>query len=225
MEVKQISTVLNLADIGTKPLSKSRLRLLLHWCHAMNGDGSRVGEQENQEFERNHLEKGKIMKVAKHLNRIIFLSGLELAAGSKLEDNYTEASYVIQIPFHWMAFLMVFGFLTFVIVILWSKVQALEKKVTFLQNRIEMDAHDNREAAQQNSMTADYVERVHRGLISAGGHVEGPEVQVLEWQSLRYLETVNRWHDGLKLRKRWKKVETIQGERGEQLPNGGACGC
>ncbi|CAK9012402.1 unnamed protein product, partial [Durusdinium trenchii] len=76
-----------------------------------------------------------------------------------------------------------------------------------------MDAHDNREAAQQNSMTADYVERVHRGLISAGGHVEGPEVQVLEWQSLRYLETVNRWHDGLKLRKRWKKVETIQGER------------
>ena len=65
MEVKQISTVLNLADIGTKPLSKARLRLLLFWCHAMNGDGSRVGEQEHQEFEKTHIEKGKIMRVAK----------------------------------------------------------------------------------------------------------------------------------------------------------------
>ena len=50
MEVKQISTVLNLADIGTKPLSKARLRLLLFWCHAMNEDGSRVGEQEHQDL-------------------------------------------------------------------------------------------------------------------------------------------------------------------------------
>ena len=52
-------------------------------------------------------------------------------------------------------------------------------------------------------MTADYVERVHRGLINAGGRVEDPSVQVLEWRSLRYLEKVNRWHDGLRLRKRW----------------------
>ena len=60
--------------------------------------------------------------------------------------------------------------------------QALEKKVVFLQNKIEMDAHDNREAVEQqdqdNSMTADHVERVHRKLINAGRHVEDPSVQV-----------------------------------------------
>ena len=33
-----------------------------------------------------------------------------------------------MIPFHWMILLMVFGFLVFAIVILWNKVQALEKK-------------------------------------------------------------------------------------------------
>ena len=49
MEVRQISAVLNVADVGTKALSMSRLRLLLFWCHAVNGDGSRVGEQETQE--------------------------------------------------------------------------------------------------------------------------------------------------------------------------------
>ena len=58
MEVKQISTVFNVADIGTKPLSKARLRLLLFWCNARNGDGSRVGEQEHQDFENNHLREG-----------------------------------------------------------------------------------------------------------------------------------------------------------------------
>ena len=44
LEVKQIGTAYNLADIGTKPLSKVRLRLLLFWCHARDGDGERVGD-------------------------------------------------------------------------------------------------------------------------------------------------------------------------------------
>ena len=43
-----------------------------------------MGEQEHQDFEKSHIEKGKIMKVAKYLNRIILLSGLELATGSKV---------------------------------------------------------------------------------------------------------------------------------------------
>ena len=41
---------------------------------------------------------------------------------------------------------------------------------------------------------------------------------MLEWQSLHYIEKVNRRHDGLRLRKRCKKRETIQEERGKKLP-------
>ena len=48
-----------------------------------------------------------------------------------------------------------------------------------------------------------------------------PSVQRLEWQSLLYVEEVHRWHDGLKLRKRWTRMETIQEERGDQLPGAG----
>ena len=62
LEVKQIGTAYNLVDIGTKPLSKARLRLLLFWCHARNGDGEHVGEKEHQQFQEQHVEKGKIMK-------------------------------------------------------------------------------------------------------------------------------------------------------------------
>ena len=68
LEVKQIGTAYNLADIGTKPLSKVRLRLLLFWCHARDGDGERVGEKERQQFQEQRVEKGKIMKVAKYLS-------------------------------------------------------------------------------------------------------------------------------------------------------------
>ena len=148
VEVKQISTVLNLADIGTKPLSKARLRLLLFWCNAKNGDGSRVGEQEHQDFENNRIEKGKIMKVAKYLNRIVFLSGLELAAGSKIEENYGEVSYVL--PFQWMILLVVFGFLIFAIATLWSRVQALEKRITFLHRVEEGVQFQQRSIEQQD---------------------------------------------------------------------------
>ena len=70
-------------------------------------------------------------------------------------------------------------------------------------------------------MIADYVERVHRGLLKSGGHVEDPSVQRVEWRSLEYIQEINKWHDGLKLRKRWRKMETIQEERGEQLPGAG----
>ena len=223
MEVKQISTVLNVADIGTKPLSKARLRLLLFWCNARNGDGSRVGEQEHQDFESNHIEKGKIMKVAKYLNRIVFLSGLELAAGSKTDEGYAESTYIS--PFQWVILLIVFGFLAIAIVILWSRVQTLAKRVAFLQHRIEEEAQAQQKFMDQwdkeNSMAVDYSERIHRGLINAGGHVEDPSVQRVEWQSLSYVEEINRWHDGLRLRKRWDKMNVIQGERGEQLPGAG----
>ena len=121
--------------------------------------------------------------------------------------------------------LTIFGLLMFAIVILWSRVQSLEKRIAFLQHRVERGEQVHREAIEQqdkeNSMTADYVERVHRGLIKSGGHVEDPSVQRVEWQSLDYIQEINKWHDGLKLRKRWRKMELIQGERGEQLPGAG----
>ena len=116
-----------------------------------------MGEQEHQDFENNHIEKGKIMKVAKYLNRIVFLSGLELAAGSKADESYGEGSYMF--PFQWVILLVIFGFLVFAIVILWSRVQTLAKRVAFLQHRVEEGAQIQQRSLEQqdreNSMTVD----------------------------------------------------------------------
>lgn len=35
------------------------------------------------DYEKQHVEKGKVMCVAKFLNRLVFISGLELATGAK----------------------------------------------------------------------------------------------------------------------------------------------
>ena len=67
------------SDIGTKPLSQQRRKLLLHKCHAIDGDGNRVGEKERQEVEERQrereMQRGKIQRLAKALEKIMYASG------------------------------------------------------------------------------------------------------------------------------------------------------
>lgn len=51
LEVRQVGTAFNLADIGAKPLSKARLELLPYWCNARDAEGNRVGEKERHDFQ------------------------------------------------------------------------------------------------------------------------------------------------------------------------------
>ena len=87
LEVRQIGTLYNLADIGTKPLSRHRMQVLLFWCNARDADGERLGRKEFQEMEERHMTKGKIMRVAKCLEKMVLYSGLELAAAERVEPN------------------------------------------------------------------------------------------------------------------------------------------
>ena len=65
MEVKQISTLLNIGDIGTKPLGKFRLQALMFWCKIYNKDGDPIGEDEASRVKEANINKAKIMRVAK----------------------------------------------------------------------------------------------------------------------------------------------------------------
>lgn len=44
VEVKAVGTVANVADLGTKPLAKARVNLILQWCQIYNADGERIGQ-------------------------------------------------------------------------------------------------------------------------------------------------------------------------------------
>ena len=78
LEVKQIGTAYNVGDIGTKPLGNNRLYALMFWCSLHDKDGNPIGEEEIKE---NQVNKAKIMRVAKFLQTMVFMNGLELASG------------------------------------------------------------------------------------------------------------------------------------------------
>lgn len=84
MEVVLVSTFRNISDIGTKALSQMRLKLLMFWCNMRSADGTRVGEQEAQQEEEKQRQSGKVMRLAKLLNKMILFGGLEQATADRI---------------------------------------------------------------------------------------------------------------------------------------------
>lgn len=93
MEVRQVGTTHNLADVGTKPLGKNRLQLLLHWCNARTGGGERVGLQEAENYKAQAVEKGKITEVAKYLHQLVLVGALELASGERVQTELEQVRW------------------------------------------------------------------------------------------------------------------------------------
>ena len=81
LEVKQISTLLNIGDIGTKPLGKGRLYALMCWCNVFTKEGVPVGEEEAAKAKETHYNKTSVMRITKLLQRVVLIGGLEQASG------------------------------------------------------------------------------------------------------------------------------------------------
>ena len=56
-----------------------------------------MGQHEFQQFNEQHIEKGKVMKIAKYLNRLVLVSGLEMATGARVERDAPENNIYIYI--------------------------------------------------------------------------------------------------------------------------------
>ena len=113
-DVKAVGPVANVADLGTKPLSKARVNLILHWRQIYNGDGGEgIGQEEQQHREEMSISRCKIQRLAKLLNRILLLEGLEHVAGERMEVNVgTPVTYGIWWAWSFIVFLlMVVGIL------------------------------------------------------------------------------------------------------------------
>ena len=156
--------------------------------------------------------KGKITKVAKYLNRLLMVSGLEPAAGESTDMVMIEPN--CKIPFYMLVFIIVIGALIFGAMLLWNKLKKLERRVDMLQAYVTQLESEKETKSREESMAQDFMERIYRGLIFAGGHVEASSVASTDWDYLQYLEAVNRKHEGLRLRQRWRDQERIRGERG-----------
>ena len=81
LEVKQISTLLNIGDIGTKPLGKGRLYALMCWCNFFTKERLPVGEEEIAKAKATHYNKTSVMRISKLIQRVVLIGGLEQASG------------------------------------------------------------------------------------------------------------------------------------------------
>ena len=201
LEVKAVGTVSNVVDLGTKPLPKARVNLLLHWCQMYNGNGERIGQEEHYNLEERAVSRSKIQRLAKLLNRILLLEGLEHVAGERSEFDMitpTEQSS------GWMKVLIVILFMVICVLIffiyqLWKKLERMETRLQRVTddekvNGMMVGAYGH-EAQEGLAKLKKYVERVHRGLIKASGYVDDKEFGEDDWRHWSYIEDTNREFD------------------------------
>ena len=194
LQVKAVGTTYNVADLGTKPLSRSRITLILYWCNTRNSDDERIGEEEFVKLEENKVNRIKINKLAKLLNRILLFGGLEQATAARSEavEEVPTRSYGVLILIMVMM-LMIAG-------LAWAVMVAMA-----IGGRAE--GEDRRCQGQRlcewcfnQSLCARHARRdkgheEHRGLVKASGYVDKEGVKEEDWQRWNYIKRSNKDFD------------------------------
>lgn len=59
LNVKAVRTAYNVADLGTKPLTRARIHLILRWRRNYDAQGHRLGEEEHERFQEETISRGR----------------------------------------------------------------------------------------------------------------------------------------------------------------------
>ena len=189
LQVRAVGTVYNIADLGTKPLTKNRISLILHWCNARRSDGERLGQEERNNLQEMRVSQVKISKLAKLLNRILLLEGLEQVAG--MRDENMEIEPTRNYEWWWWFFIivivavMVIGVVV-TVAMMWKRIRMLESVIQQMKDDSHVDV------MTQGAMTYEveekvkvvskevkelkvYAQQIRRGLVKASGYVDATE--------------------------------------------------
>ena len=211
IKVKSVGTVYNVSDLGTKPLSKARIQLILFWCKVNNKDHQRLGKEERDRVVEGQVSKGKITRLAKLLNRILLLEGLEHVAGNYTTENdmcmveskknwSSTASLVMGI------LLVLVMMLAGMVYVLWKSLREVRDDLRELKEDCKTDGmmigaveYEVKELARRQDSEkeamktlGEYMLKLHRGLIKNDGFVDETEMNDDEWKHWDYLQRSNR---------------------------------
>ena len=102
--------------------------------------------------------------------------------------------------------------------LMWKKIKHLEWALRRLQDELDVQRADFSNSFNELeltwSMQADYAQRIHQGLIYVDGFVQDDSVKPEEWSKLKFMEKVNKRHDGLRMKRQWGLVVQAKEERG-----------
>ena len=219
LEVKAVRTVANVADLGTKPLPKARVNLILNWCQFYSGDGELLGQEEHQQLEERSVSRSKIQRLAKLLNRILLLEGLEHVAGERMETkeeipatNHSWWLWIVVMILCVMISVLAFGMYKLV-----KRLERMEAKLQQVVDDVKVDGmmvgaygHEAKEGAAQ---LRKYAEKVRRGLIKASGYVDDDDVEAEDWRHWDYLQETNKEFN---MRRLDKQIKTYLLRNAEQ---------
>ena len=225
LRVKSVGTVYNVADLGTKPLSKARIHLILYWCRTNNKEHQRLGVGEHHRMADGLVSKGKIDRLAKLLNRILLLEGFEHVAGNSMDESNTclavEERSTSSMA-RWVIGILVLTIILLagVVYLLWKSLREVKEVLYELRQDCKTDgmmisaidyevkeSERKQEGVKEAVQTlAEYIQKVHRGLIKIDGFVDDTEMKDEDWQRWDYLQKSNRNANLQKLKAQAKEL-------------------
>ena len=231
LQARAVGIVYNIADLGTKPLTKNHISLIFHWCNARRSDGERLGQEEHSRLQEMSVGRVKTSKLAKLLNRILLLEGLEQVAGSREEN--MEIELTKDDGWWWWFFITVI--MVVMIISLVAVMAMMWKRIKMLEDVIQQIKDDNHvDVMTQGALTYEveekvkeigkevkgvkvYAQQIHRGLVKASGYVDATEFHEGEWKHWNYLQESNRYFDLRRIDAQVNEYLKAKEERDEEL--------
>jgi hypothetical protein len=220
-EGKQISTLLNIGDVGRKPSAKARLHALMFWCKIYDKDGNQVGEAEANRVKETSLNKAKIMRVAQLLQKVVIFGGLEQG----LTVNLFLFGWTCRPSHQWrrLFFLSTLFLLLFVAVLVGffivykayrSLQQELRQALAELRLRQDRMMENQSDLINEIGMHHIHITKMHVALIRLGGYVQFEQpITEQDWDNWRYIERGNRVEDDRVCRRCLRSLKLLGGGR------------
>ena len=218
IEVCQIPTAWNVSDIGTKSLTKARMRFLLHELGAADPEtGELLGQEEFQVVSEGLMGAQEVKRVAKAVLRMSVFWGLgpNGAAGEDVSDTCkVDSSNANGVIFWlWAAFVTLLVLMIAMGCILFFVLKKLRKDLTSCWNQVAdedvyidtqekridalvkrtnaLDAADER-MSNEHSQLHDYVCGIHYAVVEQGGFVRHfLGLTSRDWTQLSLVERAN----------------------------------
>lgn len=219
LKVKSVGTTYNISDLGTKPLSKARIQLILYWCNVHSDEHQRLGQEEHNRITEGMVSRGKITRLAKLLNRILPLEGLEHVAGDYVSSNdicMVEDRRQTSSITSWASGMLVVMvmLLAYAVRMLWKSLREVREDLKELAEDCKTDGmmvgaveyelkelRRNQDASKEALKTvAGYAHKIHRGLVKNDGYVDETEMEEDEWKHWDYVQKSNRNYNLQKLK-------------------------
>ena len=194
----------------------------MFWCNIHDKEGNAIGEEETSRIKETIVTKAKIMRLAKVLQTMILVGGLE-QAGEMIPFRMDLETVIAPVLTMWVAFsfpiVLVFMILVVGFFYLYKLYMDLCRTYNDLRGDFQRLREDHQQLSNETSMQHLYVTAMHVGLIRAGGHISlKEEITEQDWDNWHYAEKSNKREDDRHCRRELHRLKRVGRPRRHSTP-------